>query len=146
GPVFPRSFRKASWAAPALASTGSTWLPSGSEVLVARTTPFRSSMEISDALTLGFATTLNSAAAAGDDTATPSIAMSPNSARLMMSVPALPELEVESETRDEEIRLRLEPVRVVVGVEPVRIHADVADAVHEVALELHREEAVDVDA
>src|SRR4051812_31616953 len=49
-----------------LASTGSTSVPS-SEVFVARNTPFRSSTEICDALTLGFATTLKSAAAAAGE-------------------------------------------------------------------------------
>jgi len=45
-----------------LASTGSTWLPSLSDVLVARNTPLSSSAETEDAPTLWLAITFTSAA------------------------------------------------------------------------------------
>src|SRR4030095_7457191 len=61
------------------------WRLSGTHVRYPRNTSFRSSVEMSDALTLGFATTLKSAALAGDAAARPSVAIVTHSARLMMS-------------------------------------------------------------
>src|SRR5579864_4461621 len=57
------SFRNASCAVPPFCRTGSTWLPSESDVLVARKTFLSSSAETVSALTLELAMTFTSAAA-----------------------------------------------------------------------------------
>src|SRR5262245_7978083 len=143
-------FRNASWARPDLPSTGSTWLPP-TEVLTARNTALRSSLEISDAPTLGLAITFTSPVMSAACGTAPNQRHSPATAsstwvRLMMFMSsASPWLEVEAGLEDQRLGIRLESCRIDLWVETIRVRPETI-TVHEVAFHLHVHETVDVDS
>src|SRR5208283_376891 len=139
------SCRKASWTGPSFSSTGSTCVPSPSEILSSRNTRFSSAAEIVSTFTLELAITLTSPARAFTEPKTVTPAATRSILRHFITCSfASPGLEIKAGLNHQSIGVGLKALGVHFWIKSVRKCAEPV-TIHEVTFHFHVPESFKVN-